>query len=32
MVGALVGVHNIPFDMIEKLLNFDCTSEGIRRP
>jgi hypothetical protein len=32
MIGALVGVHNIPSHMIEKLLKFDCTSQGIRRP
>lgn len=32
MVGALVGIHNIPEHMINKLLKFDCTSEGIKRP
>jgi hypothetical protein len=32
MIGALVGVHNIPFNMIEKLLKFDCNAQGIRRP
>jgi len=32
MIGALVGFHNIPKKMIEKLLNFDCTKDGIKRP
>ena len=25
MIGALVGYNNIPQDMIQKLLSFDCT-------
>ncbi len=32
MIGALVGIHNIPDRMINSLLEFDCTSKGIIRP
>jgi len=26
MIGALVGINNIPSDMILKVLRFDCTN------
>ena len=33
LIGALVGIHNIPEKMIEKILSFDNNgSEGIKRP
>ncbi len=27
MIGALIGYHQIPQHMIEKIINFDCTSK-----
>jgi len=32
MIGALVGVKNIPKEMLQKLFMFDCTKEQIVRP
>ena len=33
LIGALVGIHNIPEKMIEKILSFDNNGkEGIKRP
>jgi len=31
LIGALVGIRRMPRDMIEKLLQFDCTTEGEKR-
>ena len=32
MIGALVGVQDIPQELLGKVLSFDCTTEGIIRP
>jgi ADP-ribosylglycohydrolase len=32
LIGSAVGVKNIPKDMINKLLSFDCTTQGRLRP
>lgn len=32
MIGALIGVRNIPAYMVDKVLQFDCTKEGVKRP
>ena len=32
MIGALVGIKNIPSNMIDALLSFDCLNNGRRRP
>ena len=31
LVGALVGFHEIPKEMLGKVLSFDCTKEIINR-
>ena len=32
LIGSAVGIKNIPKDMVNKLLSFDCTTEGRIRP
>ena len=29
MVGALVGIHQVPTDMLSQLLDFDCSSDQV---
>jgi len=32
MMGALVGIHNIPKHQLDKLMTFNCRNDGRRRP
>lgn len=32
MLGALLGLHNIPVYMIDKVMSYDCTQPGQQNP
>lgn len=32
MIGALVGIHEVPSDMIAKVIEFDCRTQKVQRP
>lgn len=32
MIGALVGIQDVPSDMIAKVIEFDCRSQKVQRP
>lgn len=32
MVGALVGIKEVPEEMLTKLLEFDCKTQAVQRP